>query len=141
MFLDWSKTKLKGRGGTTNERPRTDHVTLGLMRGLKKLHLMAHPFIQWGRFSEKRPLLVVVGFWTITKFISGSIHFSLAFFFILVIFLAMNNYNLNNIIQLSMFNQIYIFHQLPQSALRFVLFLFMLRIYKVFKASDTFSNI
>ena len=52
-------------GGGTNERPVTDHVTSGPMRGLKKLHPMTKSsrhtdghgdsmteLAQWGQFNE-----------------------------------------------------------------------------------------
>ena len=44
-------------GGMTNERPGTDHVISGQMRGLKKLHPMAqtsrHPDIKMDRRTER----------------------------------------------------------------------------------------
>ena len=63
-----------GEGGGTNERPGTDHVTKGPMRGLQKLQLMPQTdtekdiwtwrlyaeSAQWGRFSENH---IIVSSW------------------------------------------------------------------------------
>ena len=40
--------KMGKGGGRTNERPKTDQVTLGPVKGLKKLNVIAHNHRQTG---------------------------------------------------------------------------------------------